>query len=160
MGSTSPDLLPWPEYADEAAVPQDMQEMAAAVQVALDKRANVTLTSAALAVSSGWTGNAANVVRMGKIVVCGGTFIRPTAALSVTDNSEYQIATVPAGYRPPQIMRCASAWKAFDGSKAQTSTLQVVVDTDGSVKFTATYTGSIRAGGDYISTAGLVWWVA
>lgn len=157
MGQTTPDLLPWPENGDPAMVPQDMQELATATQTGLDKRMPVTPTTAAISAASNWQGNGTTVSRSGRTVVAGGTFTRLTN-LTVADNTEYQIGTIPTGYRPAVLVRATCPWKAADSDgTGQVSTAQITIDTAGAVKFTANFAGTVRAAGDFVGVGALVW---
>lgn len=195
MGSTSPDALPWPEYADPGAVPTDMHELAAAVQTALNKKATVTalnstnatvatkaaqsalnatdaevatkadeaLVLGTLASNGNFTASGAQLARMGHLVVARGKFLR-SVALTVADNTEYQFATIPAGFRPVADIPMAGAWLCLntdltpDASAYMTTTF--VAKAGGELTFIANVNGTLRTGGDYVSAGGLVWWTA
>ena len=164
MGQTSPDLLPWPETSDPAMVPQDMQELAAATQAAIDKRMNASYTAAACTYQSGWVSNTDSygglvLYKTGKLVIARGK-ARRSSNMTVADNTLYQIGAVPPGYRPAVWLAAAGAWAALAAGEFQNMVTQLVVSTDGDIHVLANTAATIRATTDWVSIAGLSWMTA
>lgn len=155
MGTTSPDLLPWPEYPDPAAIPTDMHEMANAVQVALNKKIALGSSgSGEIAPATGWGALSGwqlpRAYAYGKIVVCNGVLAR-TASLTVTDNGLYVIGTLPAAVRPAAKLITTVPWQVFDtGGNRQRSAAQVEIGTNGVVTLVTNAAGTMPADSSWV----------
>lgn len=159
MGTTSPDLLPWPEFGDPGAVPTDMHELALAIQTALNKRIGLATTATLAAHGNFTVTGAPQVFKMGRLVVARGRFTR-SVNLAAVDNTEYQFAVIPAGYRPAADTYMAGTWLAQPTGQTPSnfSATQMIAKTTGELTFIANFTGTVRLGGDYVAAGGLTWW--
>lgn len=161
--ATSPDLLPIiTDYGQPADVPAANNDMANTVQTALNKRANIVPATTAAAPSTGWAQGAGGygavtLALFGKLVVVRGMYVR-TASLAVTDNTVYQCGVIPAGYRPQVATMGAASWQCLTGGITNIMTTQFRALSTGELQFVANVTGSIRTT-DYVSPAGLIWWI-
>lgn len=130
MGATTGDTLPWPEPAEPANVPQDMQELATATQTALDKKAPVQYSQVNISRTGGW-GHATYqplAMKTGKSIALSYRFGR-ASPLTVTAGTIYPLGTLPAGYWPKSSERFTCPMKA--GSALRVA--HVAVGIDGSV---------------------------
>lgn len=166
MGATPGDGLPWPPGYEgvPADVPNDLQKLAEATQVALDKRMPVVPEAALVAPATGWsnaisTGFGQPIVRRsGRLVVSMGLMTR-TSTLAVADNGVYQVGTIPAGYRPTNAIRAAAGWLANNGTTPQLMTTQLLIETDGTVSLVSNVAGSMAVN-HWVSLGGIAWFTS
>lgn len=153
MGTTTGDNLRYPELDEPGNVPQDMQELAADVQTALNKKMMVTPTSVTIVKFAGWANHEGIARKTGKLVVCSSFFGR-SGALTVAAGTAYDIGTLPAGYRPATNEYFPCVWS--DGTRRPG---MCHVGTDGVIAWTPFQSANLVVD-DWVSVSGLVFMTA
>lgn len=162
MGTTTGDSLRYPELGEPANVPQDMQELATDVQTALNKRMNVAYSVGELgSLSAGWAhwggefGNA-RFYKSGKSVTALG-LLKRTAALTIVDNTLYDLGDVPASYRPLFTLNAAAPWVGTQSGAGRNYSIgQLRIASSGAVQFRPNFSGTLAVD-DWVSFAGISW---
>jgi hypothetical protein len=164
--TTTPDGLRYPDDPEAAADSINaFGDLATDTQTALSARMGLAPVTGTLAGHTNYTANGApQLARWGRLVVARGHYVRNTSSLTVADNGVYQFAVIPVGFRPQIDTLMAGTWQCLNTGltpdAAQIMTTQIVVAANGQMSVVSNVNGTLRAGTDYVSAGGLMWWTA